>query len=182
MQHELGDEACGVLSLDSYYCDLGHLPAEERKNANFDQPAALDADRMRSDLQRLKSGFSIEVPAYDFATHSRRPEATSFAAMPVVLIEGIFVFCFPEISALLDLRIYVDVDVEICLARRLARDVHDRGRDEAGVRAQFDRWVRPSMKKWVIPQKSQADLVLDGTRPLGDLVALALRHIPHRPR
>lgn len=182
LQRTLGEATCGVLSLDSYYRDLGRLPVEERSKNNFDQPAALDDDRMRDDLERLKSGFSIEVPVYDFSTHSRRPESTSFAARPVVIIEGIFVFCFPEVSELLDLRIYVDVDVEVCLSRRLARDVHDRGRDEAGVRAQFDKWVRPSVKSWVLPQKSQADLVLNGTRPVGDLVAEILPHIPGRPR
>ncbi|MCX6968786.1 MAG: uridine kinase [Verrucomicrobia bacterium] len=182
LQHKLGEATCGVLSLDSYYRDLGHLPVEDRSKNNFDQPAALDAGRMRADLERLKGGFSIDVPVYDFATHSRKPESASFAAMPVVIIEGIFVFCFPEVSALLDLRIYVDVDVEVCLARRLARDVHDRGRDEAGVRAQFDQWVRPSVKSWVLPQKSQADLVLDGTLPMGDLVAGILPHIPCGPQ
>jgi uridine kinase len=122
------------------------------------------------------------VPVYDFATHARQPETTTFPAMPVVIIEGIFVFCFPEVSALLDLRIYVDVDVKICLARRLSRDVHDRGRDEAGVRAQFDQWVRPSVKSWVLPQKSQSDLVVDGTRPAGDLVAEILPRIPRGPQ
>lgn len=182
LRHELGEGTCGVLSLDSYYRDLGHLPVEERNKNNFDQPAALDAGRMRDDLQRLKSGYSIEVPVYDFATHARKPETTPFAARPVVIIEGIFVFCFPELSALLDLRIYVDVDVEVCLTRRLARDVHDRGRDEAGVRTQFDQWVRPSVNSWVLPQKSQADLVLDGTRPVGDLAAGILPHIPRGPQ
>jgi uridine kinase len=180
LQRELGEAACGVLSLDSYYRDLGHLPVEERNKNNFDQPAALDANRMQADLERLKSGLPIDVPAYDFATHARLPESAAFSPRPVVILEGVFVFCFSEFFALLDLRIYVDVDVEVCLARRMARDVHDRGRDEAGVRAQFDRWVRPSVKQWVLPQKSQADLVLDGTRPLGDLVAETLRHIPRR--
>lgn len=182
LQHKLGEATCGVLSLDSYYCDLGHLPVAERSKNDFDQPAALDAGRMRDDLERLKSGFSIDVPVYDFATHSRKPESTSFAAMPVVILEGIFVFCFSKISALLDLRIYVDVDVEVCLARRLARDVHDRGRDETGVRAQFDQWVRPSVNSWVLPQKSQADLVVDGTRPAGDLAAEILPRIPRGPQ
>lgn len=182
LQHELGEETCGVLSLDSYYRDLGHLTVHQRNENNFDQPAALDAVRMQADLERLKSGYSIEVPVYDFATHARKPETTSFAARPVVILEGIFVFCFPGLLGLFDLRIYVDVDVEACLARRLARDVHDRGRDEGGVRAQFDQWVRPSVGEWVLPQKSQANLVLDGTRPVGDLVADTLRHIPRRPQ
>jgi len=182
LQRELGPETCGVLSLDSYYRDLGHLPAEKRKKTDFDQPAALDACRMRADLQRLKSGLPIEVPIYDFATHARKPETVVFPAMPAVIIEGIFIFCFPELSALLDLRIYVNVDVEICLARRLARDVHDRGRDESGVREQFDRWVRPSVEKWVLPQMALADLVLDGTRPAGELVGQILPHIPRMPQ
>ena len=178
LQHELGEETCGVLSLDSYYCDLGHLPVDERAKTNFDQPAALDARRIHADLQLLKNGDPIEVPVYDFATHARKQETTVFPAMPVVILEGIFVFCIPEISGLLDLRIYVHVDVEICLARRLARDVHDRGRDEAGVREQFDQWVRPSVKNLVLPQRAQADLVLDGTLPTRDLVRRVVPRIP----
>ena len=178
LRHELGVETCGVLSLDSYYCDLSHLPIEERAKVDFDQPAALDACRIHADLQRLRNGDAIDVPVYDFATHARKQETTVFPAMPVVILEGIFVFCIPEISGLLDLRIYVDLDVEICLARRLARDVHDRGRDEAGVREQFDQWVRPSVKTRVLPQRAQADLVLDGTLPTRDLIRRVLPRIP----
>lgn len=180
LQNRLGTDICGVMHLDSYYRDLGHLPEDQREKSDFDQPAALDSGRMQADLQRLKNGSPIEVPVYDFVTHCRRPETETFAATPVVIIEGLFVFCFAELTRLLDLRAYVDVDAEVCLDRRLARDVHDRGRDEAGVRAQFDQWVRPSISKWVLPQRVQAELILDGTRPPDELVARILPGIPLR--
>ncbi|MFZ4773822.1 MAG: uridine kinase [Terrimicrobiaceae bacterium] len=178
LQSALGKEICGVISLDSYYLDLGHLTPEEREKTDFDQPAALDAARLEADLRQLQAGGEIDVPVYDFSTHSRKTESHNFQPLRFVILEGIFVLCLPGLQDLLDLSIYVALDGDECLARRLARDVHDRGRDEAGIRAQFEQWVRPSLSVWVDPQKDRADLVLDGTLALNDLVTQILPELP----
>lgn len=178
LQGALGKERCGVISLDSYYRDLGHLTVEERRESDFDRPAALDDARLEADLRTLKAGGEIRIPVYDFSTHSRKRETCGFRPLPIVILEGIFVLCLPGLQDLVDLSIYVELDGDECLARRLARDVHARGRDEAGIRAQFEQWVRPSLSAWVEPQKERADLVVDGARPVGELVPEILREIP----
>ncbi len=174
LQIRLGEDTCGLISLDSYYHDLGHLPLDDREKTDFDRPSALDSRRLTADVRKLKSGSEIEMPVYDFSTHARKQEVCPFAPRPLILLEGIFVLCLPGLKELLDLSLYVELDGDECLARRLARDVHERGRDEAGIREQFEQWVRPSLKTWVEPQKDLADIVLDGALHANDLVAQVL--------
>lgn len=174
----LGPDFCTRISLDSYYKDLAHLSPDERAAVNFDQPSALDAAGLAADLETLCSGRPARIPVYDFASHTRSAEAVLHVPRPILLVEGLFAIALEPASCPFDLKIYVEVDPEICLARRLARDVVQRGRDEAGVRDAFERHVRPSLAAVIEPQKSLAHLVLDGTRPEQDLLEACLKSLP----
>lgn len=168
LHDRIGPESCTRISLDSYYNELSHLSIEEREGVNFDHPSAMDAARLAADLESLCSGRPTRIPVYDFASHTRSTEEILHVPQPILLVEGLFTITLEAASCPFDLKIYVDVDPEICLARRLARDVVERGRDEASVRDAFERFVRPSLATVIEPQKSSADLILDGPSRSGN--------------
>ncbi|MBN2574804.1 MAG: uridine kinase [Deltaproteobacteria bacterium] len=160
-----------VLPADAYYRDLGHLPPEERVRRNFDEPDALEGERLASDISRLRQGEAIERPAYDFATHARLPEPLPVAARPVVLVEGIFVLAIPAVRKLLALKVFVTASEPTRLARRMSRDVGERGRTRDSVVAQFARQTRPMHERHVAPSQAWADLVVSGEEELAQSVA-----------
>lgn len=174
-----------VVPADAYYRDLAHLPPAERAARNFDEPAALDGERLCSDLQRLRGGCAIACPVYDFATHTRARDTRPMAAAAVILVEGIFVLALPALRDLLALRVFVETDEALRLARRVARDVRERGRTPASVEAQFLRHTRPMHELHVAPSRAYADLVVSGEMNpeaaarvvLARLVPLAAREI-----
>ncbi|MCC5842495.1 MAG: metallophosphoesterase [Opitutales bacterium] len=178
LRESLGIEVCTVLSIDSYYRDLGHLPPEAREQIDFDHPDALDTDRILTDLADLRTGRPIARPHYDFHTHTRSPISEALAPAPLILVEGIFALALEALQTLFDETWYLHVDADTCLARRLARDVSERGRDPAEVRARFERDVRPSIVRWVSPQRDIANHVFDGREPIGRLLAAARARLP----
>ncbi len=152
---------------DNYYRDLTHLPPAERCRQNFDDPALIESPLLIAQLTELAAGHGIERPVYDFATHTRVLGVTE----PVhpgrcLLVEGIFALYFVELLPLYHYRVYVDTPDELCFARRLKRDVEQRGRTPESVRAQYDSTVRPSSLAFVRPSAVRADLVLDGSDAL----------------
>ena len=151
-----------VVPADAYYRDLAHLAPAERARRNFDEPAALDEERPCADLGRLCRGEAAARPVYDFATHTRRPEEVRIAPSPVIIVEGILVLALPALRALLGLKVFVDASEPVRLARRLARDVGERGRTRASVEAQFARHTRPMHALHVEPSRVFADLVVSG--------------------
>ena len=174
----IGPECCALISLDSYYNDLSHIPMAERQSVNFDHPSAMDTGKLTTDLECLCSGRPARIPVYDFTSHTRSREEVMLEPKPIIIVEGLFAISMESESSLYDLKIYVEATPEICLARRLARDVSERGRDEAGIREFFERIVRPSIATVVEPQKALADLVLDGTKSEVDLVNACMERLP----
>ena len=172
----LGPARCLVVPLDAFYRDLSRLPLAERSQVNFDAPDALDREELRRVLRRLQAGQSIELPVYDFTTHSRHPERIPQAARPLILVEGILAIHMA--GDLCDATLYLELNQATCLERRLQRDVRERGRDEAEVRARFSRWVIPSLETWVQPQRSAATRVLDGTENLAEQIAIVKEILP----
>ena len=154
-------------SLDSYYRDLGHLPLEERTRKNFDDPAMIEARLLGDHIRRLAQGQSIERPVYDFAAYtSVDGETETIEPSAVVVVEGLFALYFPELRRFYQFSVYVDTPDDVCFARRLKRDVEERGREPESVRRQYDATVRPCGLAFVRPLIDFADLVVDGTDPL----------------
>jgi uridine kinase len=154
-------------SLDSYYRDLGHLPLEERTLKNFDDPAMIEVALLVGHIETLARGYSIERPVYDFAAYTCvEGETETVRPGPLVVVEGLFTLYFPELRPFYQFSVYVDTPDDVCFARRLKRDVEERGRAPESVRRQYDATVRPCSLAFVRPLIDFADLVVDGTDPL----------------
>ena len=153
----LGDEA-GHLSLDNFYADLGHLPEAERDAVNFDDPAAIDWEALRAVLECLERGETARIPAYDFATHTRKLETLDFENTPVVVLEGLWLLHPEWLREKFALSVFIDCPEEERLLRRIERDVIQRGRTEESVRHQFAIHVQPMHAMFVEGQRQFAHL------------------------
>jgi uridine kinase len=153
-----------VIPHDAYYRDLGHLRFEDRAGHNFDEPAALDNERLVEDLGQLRAGAAIARPNYDFATHTRLAENTRVAPCPLVIVEGILVLAVPALRELLDLKVFVEASEPTRLARRIERDIAERGRTRASAETQYFRHTRPMHDRHVEPSRRYADVVVSGER------------------
>ena len=154
---------CVVLSLDDFYMDFSSLDFEARSKIDFDDPSSIDFASLLCVLDDIKSkrpGDDFECPQYDFATHTRRPTTKKLVLTTHVVLEGIMLFSRPDLVSRLDLKIFVDVDHDVRLLRRIKRDVAERGRSIEQVETQFLATVRAGHRLHVEPYKSQADLVV----------------------
>jgi len=166
----LNETVAGVISLDSYYHDLKDLPFAEREQKNFDRPEAVNFDLLKRDLNRLLRGEIVRIPVYDFSTHTRKPETEwteictgeKKANRQVLILEGLYAFRDRELRELIDFRIFVETDYNLCLSRRIERDVRERGRSERSVRETFENNVLPMYERFVLPTRDHSDLVIDG--------------------
>ena len=157
----LGPDRVSALAFDAYYRDLSHLSMPERMQVNYDHPDSLDNELFASHLSDLRNGVSIEVPEYDFATHTRTGHTIPVEARDIVIVEGILLFSFPGIHELLDHAVFIDVPEPVRLERRIRRDVAERGRDADDVRRQFAQFVAPMHDEFVQPHRGAADRVVD---------------------
>ena len=178
--HELVDRVGAarttVLQHDAYYRDLSHLTARQRDAWNFDHPDALETGLMVDDVRRLLGGASIQVPVYDYATHTRTAERLVLSPAPLVVLEGILVLAEPRLRALMDLSVYVDVAEDERLNRRIERDVETRGRTAESVHAQHRLTVQPMHVEHVEPSRGWADVVIvEGGRNRPAIDGLAAR-------
>lgn len=148
------------LALDYYYKDQSHLPSFQRDLLNYDSPDVLDFELFFKHLKDLKEGKDIYAPQYDFATHTRKKEKLLIKANDYIIVEGILIYHFKDVLPLFDYKIYVEADGDVRLARRLVRDVDERGREPLGVIKQFLTSVRPMHSKYVEPTKAYADAIL----------------------
>jgi uridine kinase len=151
---------CVTLEHDAYYRDQGHLSPEDRARINYDHPASLESDLLAHHLRELRAGRGVDVPIYDFATHTRRHETRRVQPARVIIVEGILVFTEPAVREQLDIKIFVDTDADIRLIRRIRRDLEQRGRSFTSVRDQYYATVRPMHIEHVEPSKRWADLIV----------------------
>lgn len=156
----VGPEKIAFLPHDAYYKDLSHLPLEERVKINFDHPSSLETDLLIEHIKQLKMNQAIELPSYNFKSHTRSADTTSIQPEPIILIEGILIFAEPELRRLFDLKIYVDTDADIRFIRRLKRDITERGRTTQSVINQYLETVRPMHLEFVEPSKRYASVII----------------------
>ena len=159
LQGELG-ELAGRIALDDFYRDGTPLPEARRARRNFDHPLAIDWKRFGEVLDDLSHDREAAVPQYDFTTHCRRPDPVVVRPRPVMLIEGLLVLHRPSLRRRFSLGIFVDCPARQRLARRLARDVLQRGRSAISVREQFHRQVQPMHARFVAPQRRLAEALV----------------------
>jgi len=176
----LGD--CSVVALDSYYLPQGHLPMPARSALNFDHPDALDWALLERHLTSLAAGEAFEEPAYSFAEHTRIPSSRRVEPAAFVILEGILVLHRPEIRTLLQRAVYVETEPEVCLQRRIERDITERGRTRDSVLTQYEATVWPMALTYVLPSREHADVLVSGEAPFHETVATVLESIQRTQR
>ena len=170
IQEKVGSQSIAFLPHDAYYRDLAHLPFPQRQLVNFDHPNSLETELLVQHLQQIKAHQAIEMPVYDFKTHTRSTQTIHIDPQPVILVEGILIFAEPALRVLFDIKIFVDTDADIRFIRRLERDISERGRSSATVIQQYLTTVRPMHLEFVEPSKRYADLII----PEGGLNTVAI--------
>jgi uridine kinase len=145
---------------DSYYRNLKDLPLDYRQAVNFDHPDALDNDLLVHHVKKLKAGGAVELPLYDFKTHTRLNETVLIEPKPIVIIEGILIFVDPRLLEQMDIKVFVDTPDDIRFIRRLRRDIAERGRTVDSVIEQYLATVRPMHMQFVEPSKRYADVII----------------------
>jgi uridine kinase len=149
------------LSLDDFYRDFTAVPRSRRTRVNFDDPRAIDWPRVEHALRACRSGRSIALPRYDFATHTRLPSSHRWMPQRLVFVDGLWLLYRPELRGFFDLTVYLNCPTELRLERRLARDVSERERTPDSVREQFWATVAPMHERYVAPQQRWAEIVLN---------------------
>lgn len=156
----VGAQNVVLIEQDSYYRNLSDMPLDERHQANFDHPDSIDSDMLVNHIMRLKQGLAVEMPLYDFVSHTRSDRIETIEPRPVVIVEGILIFAEPRVLDLLDMRIYVDTPDDVRLMRRLRRDISERGRTFERTLEQYERTIRPMHFEFVEPSKRHADIII----------------------
>ena len=154
-----GDKVC-IVHHDNYYRAHDDLTYEERARLNYDEPEAFETEMMVEHLRLLKQGRSIHCPVYDFTVHNRSGETMLIEPRPVILVEGILIFAEPSLTELMDMKVFVDTDADVRLARRVLRDTEERGRTVRSVVDQWQATVKPMHEKYVEPSKKNADIIV----------------------
>lgn len=153
-----------ILSQDSYYNDLSHLSIEEHLKVNFDHPDAIDFKLLISHLKSLKENKSIEQPVYSFKEHTRTHKTTHTIPKKVILVEGILILTHPELRSLLDIKLFLQVDNDERLIRRLKRDTTERGRELNEVLKTHTTVLKPMHQQFIEPSISFADIIIPNNK------------------
>ncbi|MCB0279354.1 MAG: uridine kinase [Calditrichaeota bacterium] len=157
---DLGSDQVSIILEDAYYKDLGDMPQAVRDKLNFDHPDALDHQLLKTHLKSLVNGDSVAIPTYDYATHSRRKETRLIGQHRIIVLEGILLFSDKELRDLMDIKIFIDTPLDICLIRRITRDIGERGRSLESVLSQYESTVRPMYLQFIEPSKRYADIIV----------------------
>ncbi len=176
IQNAVGRERIAYLQHDNYYNDHSHLPPEDRGKLNYDHPDSLDTRFMVEQLQQLRNNQAIDMPMYNFATHSRLADTQRVEPAKIILVEGILIFAERSLRKLMDMRIFVDTDADLRFIRRLKRDMDERGRSLDSIVNQYLATVRPMHMEFVEPSKRYADIIV----PAGGFNRVAMEMIVSR--
>ena len=168
LARELATELDATLfPLDLYYRDLSQFPLDTRHKRNFDHPDSLESELIHEHVLSLSRGEAIERPVYDFSTHSRVQGRTDrIVPNRFVIVEGILALHYADLLPSYTLTVYVDAPHEVCLTRRIYRDLRERGRTEESVREQFHATAKPMAEMFVLPSRGTADVTVDGCEAL----------------
>ena len=160
LQEAFRNDDVATLCHDYYYKAHPELTYEERTKLNYDHPAAFDTDMLVEHIRTLKSNVPIEHPVYSFVDHNRTAERVMVKPSRVIIVDGILIFEHKELRELMDIKVFVDTDADLRLARRILRDVCERGRTMQSVIEQYTTTVKPMHEEFVEPSKKQADVII----------------------
>ena len=160
LQEAFRDDDVATLCHDFYYKAHPELTYEQRTKLNYDHPAAFDTDMLVEHIRTLKSNVPIKHPVYSFVEHNRTDESVAVMPSKVIIVDGILIFENKELRDLMDIKVFVDTDADVRLARRILRDVCERGRTMQSVIDQYTTTVKPMHEEFVEPSKKYADVII----------------------
>lgn len=149
-----------LISMDDYYKDQSAVPEAERELINYDSPEVVDIELLSNNIAKLRGGESIDEPEYDFATHTRKAETNRINPSPVIIVEGIMALRFESLRSMANVKLYVDVDDDERIIRRILRDTSSRSRNLESIVYQYRSTVKPMHELVVDPTKKYADFIL----------------------
>ncbi len=149
-----------IIAQDSYYKDLGHLPMEKRHHVNFDHPDSMDTDLLVQHLTSAIKGHTVDIPLYDYKSHTRSKEVIRMAPHKIIILEGILILENARLRDLMDIKVFVDTDDDIRLIRRIQRDIAERGFSLESVIRMYENSVKPMHLQFVEPSKRYADMII----------------------
>lgn len=168
--NRVGKDRIAYLPHDAYYRELKDLPPNQRAAVNFDHPDSLESELMLAHIIQLKKWEGVNLPVYDFSTHSRTEKTIRIDPQPVIIVEGILIFAESKLRQIFDVKLFVDTDPDLRFIRRLQRDIAERGRTMDKVIQQYLTTVRPMHLEFVEPSKRYADVII----PEGGLNEVAM--------
>jgi uridine kinase len=177
---QLPNETIAIIDYDSYYKDRKDLTYEERCKLNYDHPDSLDTALLVEHIKRLRQGETVEIPIYDFKTHSRLKETRTVSPTHILVVEGILTFVEASLREQFDMKIFVDTDADIRVFRRIRRDIEERGRTFQSIREQYYNAVRPMHLQFIEPSKRWADVIFPegGENQVAlDMIVGKLKHV-----
>lgn len=157
---EVGGDCIAVLAEDAYYRKQDHLTFEQRCLTNYDHPAAFEHGLLAEHIQQLKMGQTVQMPQYCYKTHTRINETITINPAKVVLVEGILLLTDAQLREQFDISVFMDTPLDVCLLRRIRRDMEERGRSLDSITEQYQNYVRPAFFDFIAPSKQHADLVV----------------------
>jgi uridine kinase len=178
--NELGSDQVVVISEDSYYKDHSNIPFEERTKINYDHPNALDHALLYEHLLQLQNGQPVQVPIYNHSMHLREKETRTIGQHTIIVLEGILLFVEKKLRDIMDIRIFMETALDICLIRRMKRDMNERGRSFDSVISQYEETVRPMYLQFIEPSKRYADIIVPrggGNRIAIDMIKAKMREL-----
>jgi len=158
--NELEPGAIAILEEDAYYRDQSHLPFDHRTQTNYDHPDAFEHELMCKHLMQLRAGNAVEVPIYDYAQHTRSEKTRRINPAKVIIVEGILLLSDEKLREEFNIKVFIDTPLDICLMRRMQRDIEERGRSLPSVIEQYQATVRPMFYQFIEPSKQNSDLVV----------------------
>lgn len=167
-----------TISADSYYIPIED--GEDPSQHNFDHPEAIDFDLLSQHLRELKRGGSVDIPVYDFSTHKRMDETEHVDRADVVILDGIFTLCVRSVREICDISLFTMEDMDICLARRLKRDIEERGRTVSSVIQRYVEFVKPGFQTFVEPSMRHADIIVPRARENSTAIDIIVGDIRRR--
>ncbi|XP_030544609.1 uridine kinase-like protein 5 isoform X2 [Rhodamnia argentea] len=174
---QMHHESVVLVNQDSFYHALSDEKLQNVHEYNFDHPDAFNTELLLSCMEQLKLGQEVSIPDYDFKSHRSTEAACKVNPSDVIILEGILVLHDPRVRDLMNMKIFVDTDSDIRLARRIQRDTIERGRDIQGVLDQYDRFVKPSFDEFILPSKKFADVIIPRGGDNDVAIDLIVQHI-----
>ncbi|MCU0450734.1 MAG: uridine kinase [Bernardetiaceae bacterium] len=160
----LGPERVCLISQDNYYRPLAQQPRDEQGIENFDLPQSIDDQAYTADIQALCRGQEVQRPEYGFNNAEATARVLVLPPRPVIVVEGLFVFYFPEIANLLNLKIFIDANDMVKIRRRILRDNVERGYGLDDVLYRYENHVLPAFERYIAPLKRDVDFIIPNHR------------------